>query len=427
MNTSERLAECPPVFEGRRVLVVGINFRPEDAGIAPYTAEMVDHLLAEGAEVEVWTGVAHYPSWRVAADQRLLFRSQEIDAGMTLRRLRHFVPRRQTAVRRGLYEATFAMQVMLTRWRQRPDIIICIIPSLLSAAWMTLIGRWRRVAVALWVQDLMAAGAEESGMPGGKRVAGPVKRIERVALKNATKVVVISDPFRNYVRGVRGTDSGLERVRNWSHIERFLGDRGSERERLGWMAHEYVVLHAGNVGLKQGLESVVAAGRICESQQLPYRFVIMGNGSQRAKIERLARGLRCVTLLEPVAQERFPAVLAAADALLVNERPGLREMSLPSKLTSYLVAGRPIVAAVEPEGGTAREVLRSGAGVLVGAGDPEALVGAAKRLSGEPGAAVAMGGQGEAYAQRHLSRRRSLRKIDAILASGLSGSSASGI
>jgi hypothetical protein len=48
-------------------------------------------------------------------------------------------------------------------------------------------------------------------------------------------------------------------------------------------------------------------------------------------------------------------------------------MSLPSKLTSYLVAGQPILAAVNDDGATARELRRLGLGNVVGAGDAAAL------------------------------------------------------
>ena len=68
--------------------------------------------------------------------------------------------------------------------------------------------------------------------------------------------------------------------------------------------------------------------------------------------------------------------------LLVNERPGLIEMSAPSKLTTYFEAGRPIVAATEPTSITAEEIERSGAGIRVAPGRPSAILEAVLRSPG---------------------------------------------
>lgn len=70
-----------------------------------------------------------------------------------------------------------------------------------------------------------------------------------------------------------------------------------------------MALHSGNMGLKQGLENVVEAARMA---QTPVRFVLMGDGSQRAELERLAVGVPALQLLPPADSADFPDVLAAA-------------------------------------------------------------------------------------------------------------------
>ena len=72
-------------------------------------------------------------------------------------------------------------------------------------------------------------------------------------------------------------------------------------------------------------------------------------------------------------------MLSAADLLLVNERTTQMEMSLPSKLTSYLYSERPVLAAV-PRGGATWKFL-DGVAELVEAGDPKALASKIEELS----------------------------------------------
>src|SRR5512144_2672765 len=96
----------PSVLEGRHVAVVGINYAPEHTGIGPYTTELARHLARQAASVSVLTGVPHYPGWLVEEYYRCGLRYRERGrAGLPdVVRLRHHVPRRQSALTRASYE-----------------------------------------------------------------------------------------------------------------------------------------------------------------------------------------------------------------------------------------------------------------------------------------------------------------------------------
>ncbi|MEB0141401.1 hypothetical protein QN363_20505, partial [Undibacterium sp. CCC2.1] len=70
----------------------------------------------------------------------------------------------------------------------------------------------------------------------------------------------------------------------------------------------------------------------------------------------------------------FQRALASADILLVNEKLGVSEMAVPSKLTSYYNAGRPVIAATDRRGVTAAEIESAGGGVVVDAEVPQAII-----------------------------------------------------
>jgi len=180
------------------------------------------------------------------------------------------------------------------------------------------------------------------------------------------------------------------------------------RAELGWDDDVQIVLHAGNMGLKQGLEHVVAAAHLAAEVQPRTRFILMGDGSQRATLESLAAGCPNIAFMPPRDADRFVDTLAAADVLLVNERRSVVDMSLPSKLTSYFVAGRPVVAAGAAGGATAREVTRAGAGLVVPGEDPQALLAALARLAGDPELGERLGAAGADYARSSLSPEAAL-------------------
>jgi glycosyltransferase involved in cell wall biosynthesis len=147
----------------------------------------------------------------------------------------------------------------------------------------------------------------------------------------------------------------------------------------------------------------------------------MGDGSQRGSLARLAAGVPNVDFLPPAAQEDFPDVLAAADVLVLTQRASVLDMSVPSKLTSYFAAGRPVLASVAAGGGAAEEIRRSGGGRLVPPEDPAALAAAARELAGDPAAARRLGARGAAYARAHLSRAAGLGRVTALLDEALAG------
>jgi N-acetylglucosaminyldiphosphoundecaprenol N-acetyl-beta-D-mannosaminyltransferase len=184
---------------------------------------------------------------------------------------------------------------------------------------------------------------------------------------------------------------------------------------LGWPPDWSVVLHAGNMGLKQGLEQVVGAARHADAVAAPLLFVLMGDGNQRALLEAQAHGIERLRFVPFQPEDEVPNILDAADVLLVSERATVIDMSLPSKLTSYFAAGRPIVGAVPSEGATAREMLRSGAGLIVPIGDAVELNRVVIELKDEPERATILGAAGRAYAASTLDLVTARTRIDGLL------------
>ena len=134
-----------------------------------------------------------------------------------------------------------------------------------------------------------------------------------------------------------------------------------------------------------------------------------------ASTRSAARDLPNVRFLGVQPDGMHASLLAAADVLLLSERPTQLDMSLPSKLTSYFAAGRPIVAMVAADGASAREVDRSGAGLIVPAGEPERLLEALARLRAEPAFAAELTAAGPAYAESHTSAAACLARATALI------------
>lgn len=408
----------PGTDAGRSILITAINYAPETSGTAPYTTDLAEHW-ATRHRVTVVTGVPHYPAWRIAPGHRRLSSEQRLNGVRLLRRL-HYVPPRQSAAHRAAYEASFLVNGALAP-ADRPDAVIGVIPSLSSGLLARLAASRWHVPYSLIFQDLMGPGAAQSGMAGGNRVSRAVAQGEAWAAMNARQVAIVSEAFRPYLIDLGIPSERIVLLRNWTHVGAPTAPREATRARMGWSANRRIILHAGNMGLKQGLDQVISAARLAADRQTADQFVLMGDGNQRARIEVMAGDIPSVSFLPFQPEADLPDVLAAADVLLISERSSVVDMSLPSKLTSYLMAGRPIVAAVRKGGATAAEVERAGAGIVVAPDEPGELLRAVAHLSEMPDLARAYAESGQRYAVDTLGRQSALALADAFLAATLAG------
>jgi glycosyltransferase involved in cell wall biosynthesis len=383
----------------RRLLVFAINYAPEPTGTALVTTWQTEALGDLGWDVEIVTGVPHYPMWRrVPAPRR------ERRGAIRITRRRHYVPSEQTAIHRGAYEVTWVLSALPTiRSHRDVDVVLGIVPSLGGAALATLAAARYGVPCALLFQDVIARAAEMSGMAGAGRVAGPVRTVETALARRADGIGIVAEGYRDYFAASGVDPSRIFRIRNPARLGEQRERREQVRARLGWPDDVFVALHTGSIGFKQGLENVLGAADLARDDP-GLLFVLQGDGNQKTKLMEDARRLRLpnVRFLPIAPADEFPGIVCAADALLLNQRGSVCNMSMPSKLAAYLLAGVPVIAAVSPGDETAQEVHASGGGVVIAPERPERLLDAIVKLRRDPARALELGRAGLGYAEQFL-------------------------
>ena len=403
-----------------RVLITSLHYAPEQTGIAPYSTKLAEHLAARGYRVTVLAGMPH-PARCVSPEYAGRTSMTEVRNGVELRRRAHYVPSQQSVLKRALYEATsLRMAIDLARL-PRPDAVLGVVPSLSGGIVTRSAAARFGVPYGLIFQDLVGQDAERSGVGGGGRVTGVMRAAEGWAARRASAVGVIAEGFRPYLESLGVDAARIRRLRNWTHIGEATVDRAPMRAELGWPQDAIVCLHAGNMGYKQGLENVIETARLAQQGRSPLLFVLMGDGSQRHVLTRLAANYALTNLrFLPLQPERtFPSVLAAADILLINQRGTVNDLSLPSKLTSYFASGRPVVAAAGAHSETAREVSSSSGGLVAPPDDPYQLLDAVVRVAGDAGLRAHMAESARAWSAEFMSASVALRGYEQLLASVL--------
>lgn len=316
-------------------------------------------------------------------------------------------------------ELSFGARLIFARWN-KPDVVLLVSPALFSCALALLRLRLqpKRPAVGIWVQDLYSRGILETGSGRGTLARAAV-HLEAAILRSCDGVVAIHQRFQTYIVDHLGVPAKRVKViRNWTHLPAAPTRGHAEmRARLGWNDDDIVVLHAGNMGKKQGLENVINAARLAQLRGSKVRFVLMGDGNQRKHLQALAAGVGHIDFTAPLPGDEFLHALAAADVLLVNELPDVKEMAVPSKLTSYFNAGVPVLAATDVESVTAMEITTSGGGLRVDPADPVSLLEAAELLGQDKIRAQMLAVNGLRFRNETLSEEAAVGHYDEFLSS----------
>lgn len=323
-------------------------------------------------------------------------------------------------VRRVMQERAYGRLLAREIAKWRPDVVLggTAAPDIQAAA----VAACRRLGIGFvfWAQDLNAIAIDRllrRKLPLIGALAGRhYLALERRLVGQSDAVIAITEDFLP-IFDAWGLDRGrIHVIENWAPLDELM-----PRPRVNaWaQAHDLVgklvFLYSGTLGLKHDPELLV---RLAErlSDRPEARVVVVSEGLGADWLRGRAGGLKNFVLLPYQPFERLPDVTASADVLLALLEPDAGAFSVPSKILTYLCAGRPILAAMPPENLGARTLARAGAGVTVAPDRGAAFLDAAVRLADDAGQRAELGKNALDYAAKTFDIRAIGDRFEAILA-----------
>ncbi len=361
-----------------KLVVLCPHFTPDTAPTGEVMTRIVGELAALGHELHVVTSLPWYRDHRIEPGWGGRLARRERTAWGSIVRVHPFpgVDKRSIA-RRAVGFAGFSVLAGLAglvagRSIRRADGVLAMSPPLTLGLTGWVVHLLRRGPLVFNIQDVFPDAAIETGAITDRRLIAAARWLERVSYRRAAAVTVLSDDLADNLRAKLPADD-RHRVRVIPNFVDLVAitpmDRMTAyRAELG-LGAEPVVMYAGNVGFSQSLELLLEAAR-----RMPaVSFVVNGGGSARSELETAAAGLANVRFGDHQPRERISEVLATGDVHVVPLRRGLAAVSVPSKTYSILAAGRPILAAIDPDTEVPRLIERAGCGTSVPPEDPEAF------------------------------------------------------
>jgi colanic acid biosynthesis glycosyl transferase WcaI len=360
-----------------RVLILSVNYWPEVTGIGAVTTYRAEYLAGAGHEVEVCTTFPYYPDWKVPPEYAGKPGLTQRRNGVRIVRSYAYIPNPVTPLKRVLFEASFIIGLTLRALlRKRPDVLLVVSPPLGLAATAILLSRLWGVPYVFDVEDLQPDSAADLGMLPEWAVK-LLYKVESAAYRHARLVTTLTPSMRQKIvdKGLADEKVELLEPRMDDALLDLPPEEGNAFRRRYDLGEKFLVTHSGNMGVKQGLDVILDAAALHRADD-SMLFLCVGNGADCERIKRRAVELELpnVRFLPLLDEKEFRGLMAASDVCLVTQQQSVCEIVFPSKIVTYLAAGRPIVASVNPECEVAHITRESGAGTVVEAENPAALL-----------------------------------------------------
>jgi colanic acid biosynthesis glycosyl transferase WcaI len=400
-----------------RLLVLNQYYRPGVEATANLLAELCEALAAD-YDVTVVTG-------RVTDRPELP--SEEVVHGVRVLRTRATAFDRTKLHLRAVNYATYLADSLLRSvGLERPDVVLCLTDPPMIGDVGLVVARRFGVPLVVVSEDVFPEIAVELKRLENPVVVGLLDRMVDLYLRRADRIVAIGDTMRERLVAKGAPAERVGVIENWVDTTAIQPrPRPTPWAREHGLAGTFVVMHSGNIGHAQDLDTLVRAATFLRDLDR-LRVVIVGFGARHAAVTELAArlDLESVVMLPYQPRELLSESLSSADLHFVGLARGLSGFVVPSRLYGVLAAGRPVLASADDDSETARLVRETDCGVVCPPGRPELVAGMIREAYDGGLELDAMGARGRTYVEQNADREVAFRRYRALLDEVLASSMA---
>jgi putative colanic acid biosynthesis glycosyltransferase WcaI len=403
-----------------KVVFFNRSYYPDFGATGQLLTELCEDLVARyGYDVTVVAGLP------LAAEAPLAplpwyapVRREERNGVRILRAWGTALPNRKLAGRITNYLSYFSSASIAALRIGRPDIIVALTDPPIVALTAIAASRATRSRFVFLCQDVFPEVARLLEHVQGGAVEKLLARIGRFTVGRADAIVALGDTMkRRLIETKNAAPAKIRVIHNWADADAIApGSKENAFAREHGLTDKFVVMHSGNVGHAQDLDSLVRAATFLRDLD-DLAILIIGTGARHAELVALAELLEVdqVRFLYYQARDVLAESLSAADVHVVGLAPGLAGYVVPSRLYGILAVARPVIVAADAESETAQVVQRVGCGIVVPPGHPELLARAIRDAHDGKHDLAEMGRRGREWVEREADRSVAVRRYRELL------------
>jgi len=222
--------------------------------------------------------------------------------------------------------------------------------------------------------------------------------LEKNILKGAQSVVAISPNFEPIFRSWKQDLNKFSMYPNWTPIKLFPKKQPSPAN-----VNRKIAVYAGTLGLKHRPELLLQLADDSKFKEIGGVVVVVSEGYGRKFLEKPENKRQNIELHDFLPITVLGQLFADASVLIAVLEPVASTFSVPSKVMSYLSAGKPIVASIDPNNASAKILTEIGAGIVISPDDQAIeFVNAVNKIMSNNKLAIAMSKAGIKYSTEHF-------------------------
>jgi colanic acid biosynthesis glycosyl transferase WcaI len=335
---------------------------------------------------------------------------------------------KQGYVKRFRMESAYGDRLVEVCRSFRPDVVLSA--NTPSIPQRRLAGECRKHGIrhVFWVQDIYGLAAYKllkRKLPVIGHAAGRYFiRLDRESALLSDALIVITEDFKPVFEKWGVDPSRIHVVHNWSVLDELpMRPRDNDWSREQRLTAGPRLLYSGTMSMKHNPALILELARLLDERGSGEMIVVSeGSGIDWLKRQAAVQGVKSMRFFPYQPFGRMADVLGSADVFAAILEPDAGVFSVPSKVLSYLCAGRPVLGAMPLQNLAARIVVGQKAGAVV---EPHDLAGfrrLAAQMVDSPRERAAAGAAARRYAEENFDLDRIADRFEKVLGAAKSPS-----
>ena len=402
-----------------KIILYGLNFKPEIVGIGKYSGELADFLYDKGNQLCVITAPKYYPEWNIKNNKYLI----ENKSSYKVYRCPLYVPKSPNGLKRLLHLISFSVSsfpILIKQLIWKPDCLIMVAPTLFCApnVFIFKLFSLKKIFTMVHIQDLELDAAFSLGLLKGKFLKKILFKVEKQIYKIFEVVGTISEGIIYKLEEKGINKNKIYYLPNCIDPKNFKQKNEQERlfniyrEKFNLSPETIVIQYSGTMNKKQGFDFLIPIIENFKNHKNVF-WIFGGEGPTKKQLIYSTRKIKNIKFLPFQDEDKMSDWLNFGDIHIIPQDEKVEDLLFPSKLLAILASGNPIISNCSPNSDLGKVI--SDVGLRIDPKDQVKFIEAINFLIENPDKRYLLGKKARIFVEKKFNQRFVLEKFNKFL------------